>query len=52
MERNHVWKKLTKEIGAATVYPLVEILGTRRVLIEHHKGILGYKPDCICVHMD
>ena len=51
MERNHVWKKLTEEMCESVAYPLVEIVGTKRILIEHHNGILGYQPDCICIRM-
>ena len=28
--------------GATSVLPLVEITEDRRVLIEHHKGVIGY----------
>ena len=28
---------------------LVEIYGTERLLVEHHRGILGYGTECICI---
>lgn len=31
--------------------PLVELLGDRRVLVEHHCGVTLYAPDEICVRM-
>ena len=52
MDRNHVWKILTKEVESVIVHPLVEIVGMGRVLIEHHNGIIDYQPECICVRMD
>ncbi len=29
--------------------PLVELAGDRRVLIEHHLGVIQYGRECICV---
>ena len=52
MDRNHVWKILTKEVESVIVHPLVEIVGMGRVLIEHHNGIIDYQPEYICVRMD
>lgn len=52
MEQNYFWKRLTKEMNAVIACPLVEIVGTSRILIEHHNGIIDYQTDCICVRMD
>ena len=42
--------QLYQEIAMTTnVLPITEILGNRRVLIENHKGIKGYNPECIRV---
>lgn len=44
------WKQMA-HTGAEAVMPrtLVEILGQTRVLVEHHKGILGYGTEEILV---
>ena len=34
---------------AGSVQPLVELAGDRRVLIEHHQGVVQYGRACICV---
>ncbi len=31
--------------------PLIEITGTQRVLIENHKGVILYEPDCLQVKL-
>lgn len=31
--------------------PLVEILGDQRLLIERHKGVLGYDREKICIKL-
>ena len=47
--------KRKKQVGSAdriiprTDRPLIEILGDRRVLIEHHKGISIYEPNLMQV---
>lgn len=33
------------------ILPLVEIAGDRRVLIEHHQGVVAYGPGEICVRV-
>ena len=35
--------------GDVNTEPLVELAGDRRVLIEHHRGILQYQRERICV---
>ena len=32
--------------------PLVELAGDRRVLIEHHLGVVQYGRECICVKVN
>lgn len=39
-------KKCVRSVSGTT---LVEIAGDRRVLIEHHCGVLVYNPDEVCV---
>lgn len=39
----------TEEAGFGGGVTLVEVLGTGRVLVEHHKGILGYGDEEIIV---
>lgn len=51
MAHNFVWKKLIQDIYAETAHPVVEIIGTGRVLIEHYKTIQTYQTDRICVCM-
>lgn len=34
---------------AGSAQPLVELAGDRRVLIEHHLGVVQYGRECICV---
>lgn len=44
------WKQLTQRPAeAVTPRTLVEILGQKRVLVEHHRGILGYGTEEILV---
>ncbi len=52
MKQRHWMSSLTDGMdltGEVYMEPLVEVAGDRRVLIEHHRGILRYQPDCICV---
>lgn len=37
--------------AAASVLPLVEITDDRRVLIEHHQGVVAYSPGEICIRV-
>lgn len=32
--------------------PVVEIVGQRRLLIEHHHGVLGYSLEEVCVRVE
>lgn len=32
--------------------PLVEIAGTKRVLVENHQGVIGYSPEEIQIKVD
>ena len=52
MKQRHWMSSLTDGMdltGEVCMEPLVEVAGDRRVLIEHHRGILQYQPDCISV---
>lgn len=52
MKQRHWMNRLTDSMdltGEVSTEPLVELAGDRRVLIEHHRGIQQYQPDCICV---
>ena len=31
--------------------PITEIISNNRVVIERHKGIIGYSDDSICIHV-
>ncbi|MBR2888807.1 MAG: YabP/YqfC family sporulation protein [Oscillospiraceae bacterium] len=43
MERDVIWKKFRNNSGSgAGPQPLVELFGERRVLLEHHQGVLAY----------
>lgn len=37
--------------GTHPMLPLVEIAGDQRVLIERHKGVLGYDKQRVCVKL-
>lgn len=42
--------RITEDMDlSAPALPLVEIVGTNRVLIENHGGVSGYGPECIRV---
>lgn len=44
------WKRLTQEpAGRVSPRTLVEIWGQQRVLVEHHRGILGYGSEEILI---
>ena len=46
------WKEMAQTAKSGAVagsQTLVEILGTRRVLVEHHRGILAYEREEILV---
>ena len=52
MKQRHWMNRLTDSMdltGEISTEPLVELAGDKRVLIEQHRGILQYQPDCICV---
>lgn len=38
--------------GVLPVVPLVEITGNRRVLVEHHQGVVAYGCQEICIRMN
>lgn len=43
MERDPIWKRTrNSSTGMAEPQPLVEVFGQRRVLLEHHQGVLAY----------
>lgn len=47
------WKEMTQNLKTGGVAPtqrtLIEILGRGRVLVEHHRGIVGYSQESILV---
>lgn len=50
--QGHWMERLTDGLdltGEVSVQSVVELAGDRRVLIEHHQGILQYQQDQICV---
>ena len=49
MQRDSVWRRLTEDLSAMISQPVVEIIGTGRVLVENHKGISRYETECIAV---
>ncbi len=51
MKRGEKWlSRITEDMDlSAPSLPLVEIVGTNRVLIENHGGVSGYGPECIRV---
>ena len=51
MKREKLWNKLTEDLSAVISQPVVEIVGTGRVLVENHKGIIEYETDCIGIRM-
>lgn len=47
-------KELFDKIGTDNIFPmlpLVEIAGDQRVLIERHRGVMGYGKQRICVKL-
>ena len=54
MTHRHWMERLTEQMdltGEAELESIVELVGSRRVLIEHHKGICQYRQDLIGVHL-
>lgn len=51
MKRENLWNKLTEDLSVAISQPVVEIVGTARVLVENHKGIIEYGTNCIGIRM-
>lgn len=55
MKRRNWMERLAQQADLQTepipAQPLVEIYSDRRVLIEHHKGVLQYSCETICVGM-
>lgn len=54
MTHRHWMERLTEQMdltGEAEVESIVELVGNRRVLIEHHKGICQYRQDKIGVYL-
>ena len=52
MKQRHWMNRLTDSMDLTVevcTEPLVELAGDKRVLIEHHRGIQQYQPECICV---
>ena len=50
MKRSELFRK-ERVADINLTLPLVEIVGDRRVLIERHKGVLGYDKQRICVKL-
>ena len=52
---NRFWEQLSRQADLPDEVfpgqPLIEIVGDRRVLIEHHRGVREYGPDKICVNV-
>ena len=54
MTHRHWMERLTEDMdltGEAELESVVELVGNRRVLIEHHKGICQYQQDNIGVQL-
>lgn len=53
MERRSFKQVLGAEVLQETGVgmPLIEIAGDRRVLVERHKGVLGYDDKKVCVRL-
>ena len=53
--KGSIFEKLTMAADlpdeAIPLMPLVELAGDRRVLIEHHMGVIAYGTEEICVKM-
>lgn len=53
-QERHWMDRLTEGLdlpGEVSNQPLVELAGDRRVLIEHHRGIVVYQQEHICVKL-
>lgn len=53
-QERHWMERLTEGLdlpGEFSTQPLVELAGDRRVLIEHHQGIVQYQQEHICVKL-
>lgn len=44
MKKLSILSRLNKQ-EVFSKHPLVEITGTKRVLIENHQGVIGYSPE-------
>ena len=53
-QQRHWMDRLTQQLdldGEVEVESVVEMVGDRRVLVEHHKGIYQYQQDRIGIHV-
>ena len=50
MKRRVLFQR-TESVNAHPALPLIEIAGDQRVLIERHKGVLGYDKQRVCVKL-
>ncbi len=52
-KKNNMWERMVMAADLtgepAPKKPLVEIAGERRVLVENHRGVIGYGSQEICV---
>jgi len=44
-------QKLHQPAEAMQLLPLIEVAGDRRVLVENHRGVQQYTPQCICIRV-
>lgn len=51
MRHSSIKDLMKSEIVERSNLPLVEIAGDRRVLVERHKGVLGYDDQKVCVRL-
>ncbi len=50
-QRKRMEALVRQSVQEVTVHPLVELVGDRRVLIEHHQGVVAYGPREIWVQV-
>lgn len=52
MKRNRSWpQKWMQAVDSVPLQPILELCCDRRVLIENHRGVTVYEPECIQIRV-
>lgn len=52
MKRRQFWaQRWIQNVDSVPLLPILELCGDRRILIENHRGVSVYEPECIQIHV-